>query len=116
MNIVAPEQRSVKTPPIGIITYSEAIEEQIAGLEAERDYYREAYLKIAHDYNQLSHEKKFIDRLFEADPEKLTTGHKASIHATVRYLQKHERDRDERGYIKMNAYDVASMAGQSYGT
>src|SRR5260221_10505989 len=95
--------------PIGIITYSAAIEERIAGLEAELAYYRERF-------NELYEQQAFVNHLFEVDPEKLTTGHKATIHATVRYLRDHERDRDERGYIKMDAYQVATMAGHHYGT
>lgn len=109
MNIVACEPHSVNPVPFGIITYSDAIEERISGLEAELAYYRDAY-------NTLYQEKKFIDHLFEVAPEKLTTSHKASIHATVRYLREHERDRDDRGYIKMDAWQVARMAGHSYGT
>jgi len=102
--------------PIGIITYSAAIEERIAGLEAELARYREAYNELSESYNQLSQKETFRDCLFAVSPGTLTISHKASIDATVRYLQAHERDRDERGYIKMDAYACAGMAGQSYGT
>src|SRR5260221_9391937 len=102
--------------PIGIITYSAEIEERIAGLEAELTRSREAYNALSESYNQLTQEHAFVKRLFEVSSEKLTVSHKASTFATVRYLQAHEGDRDERGYIKMDPWEVAGMAGQSYGT
>lgn len=102
--------------PLGIITYSLEFEERIAELEAELASARNAYNGLSDRYNELSQEYEFVKHLFEVKASTLTVSHKASTFATVQYMRAHERDRDERGYIKMDAYEVADMAGQSYGT
>src|SRR5260221_6114428 len=95
--------------PNYIITYSDAIEEQISGLRAEVAHYHELYY-------QANRELSYVYDLFEVSQETLTVSHKASVLATVRYLQTHERERNEHGYIKMDTWQVASLAKQGDGT
>jgi len=95
--------------PIGIITYSNAIEERIAGLEAEVTRYQQMY-------DKLYQERAFIYSLFEVSQETLTTSHKASILATVRYLRALDGERNEQGYIKMDTHHIATLAKQDEGT
>lgn len=110
-------QTAVREVPAGIITYSLAIEERIAELEAEIESSRKAYIGLSERYNELSHKYEFVQRLFEVKGDTLTNSHKASVFATVQYLREHERDRDpETGYIKMNTWEIAAIAGQDDGT
>jgi len=99
-----------------VITYSAEIEERIERLEAELTRSRAAYNQLSEDYNQLSQEHAFVKHLFEVKANTLTISHKASILATVRYLHEHKSERDEHDFIKLDGWNAASMAGQSYGT
>src|SRR6266536_571434 len=92
-----------------VITYSDEIEEQLAGLQAEVAHYRQLYFE-AHQKNQ------FLNSLFEVSQETLTVSHKASVHAITRYIESHEQDRDERGYIKLDGWQAGALSKQSYGT
>src|SRR5260221_11040154 len=94
--------------PNYVITYSDAIEEQISGLRAEVAHYHELYY-------QAHQELSYVYDLFEVSQETLTVSHKASVLATVRYLRTHDRERNEQGYIKMDTCQVASRAKQGEG-